>query len=45
MMWIEIIKGLLTAFFLFEGDALVCERVYVDPGTILRQLTEPAAGP
>jgi steroid delta-isomerase-like uncharacterized protein len=27
-----------AAFFLFEGDRLVCERVYFDAGTILRQL-------
>jgi steroid delta-isomerase-like uncharacterized protein len=26
------------AMFLFEGDGLVCERVYFDAGTILRQL-------
>ena len=29
----------MTAFFVFEGDGLVCERVYFDAGTILRQLT------
>jgi predicted ester cyclase len=29
----------MTAFFLFEGDDLVCERVYFDSATILRQLT------
>ncbi len=29
----------MTAFFLFEGAKLVCERVYFDSGTILRQLT------
>jgi steroid delta-isomerase-like uncharacterized protein len=29
----------MTAFFLFEGDGLVCERVYFDSATILRQLT------
>jgi steroid delta-isomerase-like uncharacterized protein len=34
----------MTAFFLFEGDGLVCERVYFDSGTILRQLQEGAAG-
>jgi len=34
----------MTAFFLFEGDGLVCERVYFDSGTILRQLQEDAAG-
>jgi hypothetical protein len=26
------------AMFLFEGENLVCERVYFDAGTILRQL-------
>jgi steroid delta-isomerase-like uncharacterized protein len=29
----------MTAFFLFEGTNLVCERVYFDSATILRQLT------
>lgn len=29
----------MTAFFLFEGRDLVCERVYFDSATILRQLT------
>ena len=28
----------MTAFFLFEGDRLVCERVYFDAATIARQL-------
>jgi steroid delta-isomerase-like uncharacterized protein len=28
----------MTAFFLFEEERLVCERVYFDVGTILRQL-------
>src|SRR3954466_15583621 len=28
-----------AAFFLFEENRLVCERVYFDTGTILRQLT------
>jgi steroid delta-isomerase-like uncharacterized protein len=28
----------MTAFFLFEGDGIVCERVYFDSATILRQL-------
>jgi steroid delta-isomerase-like uncharacterized protein len=28
----------MAAFFLFEEDRLVCERVYFDVGTILRQL-------
>ena len=28
----------MAAFFIFEEDRLVCERVYFDPGTILRQL-------
>jgi steroid delta-isomerase-like uncharacterized protein len=29
----------MTAFFVFEGTGLVCERVYFDAATILRQLT------
>ena len=29
----------MTAFFLFDGTNLVCERVYFDSATILRQLT------
>ena len=29
----------MTAFFIFEGAALVCERVYFDSATILRQIT------
>ena len=29
----------MTALFLFEGAGLVCERVYFDAATILRQLT------
>ncbi|HSP97094.1 MAG TPA: ester cyclase [Candidatus Dormibacteraeota bacterium] len=29
----------MTAFFVFEEARLVCERVYFDAGTILRQLT------
>ncbi len=29
----------MTAFFIFEGTDLVCERVYFDAGTIRRQLT------
>ena len=29
----------MTAFFLFEGRDLVCERVYFDAATMLRQLT------
>jgi steroid delta-isomerase-like uncharacterized protein len=32
----------MTAFFLFEGEDLVCERVYFDSATILRQLTAEA---
>ena len=28
----------MTAFFLFDGDRLVCERVYFDQLTIMRQL-------
>ncbi len=29
----------MTAFFVFEEDRLVCERVYFDSASILRQLT------
>lgn len=29
----------MTAFFLFDGADLICERVYFDSATILRQLT------
>jgi ketosteroid isomerase-like protein len=29
----------MCAFFLFDGDRIVCERVYYDTATILRQLT------
>jgi steroid delta-isomerase-like uncharacterized protein len=29
----------MMAFFIFEGDGLVCERVYFDSGSILRQIT------
>jgi steroid delta-isomerase-like uncharacterized protein len=29
----------MAAFFIFEGTDLVCERVYFDSATILRQLT------
>jgi hypothetical protein len=29
----------MTAFFVFEGADLVCERVYFDSATILGQLT------
>lgn len=29
----------MTALFIFEGDKIVCERVYFDSATILRQLT------
>jgi len=32
-------KCQMTAFFIFEGTGLVCERVYFDSATILRQLT------
>jgi predicted ester cyclase len=32
----------MAAFFLFEGRDLVCERVYFDTATILRQLTSDA---
>jgi steroid delta-isomerase-like uncharacterized protein len=29
----------MAAFFLFDDEAIVCERVYYDTATILRQLT------
>ena len=32
-------KCRMTAFFIFEGTSLVCERVYFDSATILRQLS------
>jgi steroid delta-isomerase-like uncharacterized protein len=32
-------KCRMTAFFIFEGRDLVCERVYFDSATMLRQLT------
>jgi predicted ester cyclase len=32
-------KCRMAAFFIFEGTGLVCERVYFDMATILRQLT------
>jgi steroid delta-isomerase-like uncharacterized protein len=32
-------RSRMMAFFLFEGTELVCERVYFDVGTVLRQLT------
>ena len=32
-------KVRMTAFFIFEGEALVCERVYFDSGSILRQIS------
>jgi hypothetical protein len=32
-------KCRMTAFFIFEEADLVCERVYFDSGTVLRQLT------
>ena len=28
----------MMAFFLFDGDRIVCERVYFDSATIVRQL-------
>ncbi len=31
-------KCRMTAFFIFEGAHLICERVYFDSATILRQL-------
>jgi steroid delta-isomerase-like uncharacterized protein len=35
-------KCRMTALFLFEGAKIVCERVYFDTATILRQLAEPS---
>ena len=32
-------KCRMTAFFIFEGRDLVCERIYFDAATMLRQLT------
>lgn len=32
-------RARMTAFFIFDDAGIVCERVYFDPGTILRQLT------
>jgi steroid delta-isomerase-like uncharacterized protein len=32
-------KCRMTAFFIFDGTGLVCERVYFDSATVLRQLT------
>jgi len=34
----ETFRCRMTAFFLFEGGLIVCERVYFDAATILRQL-------
>jgi steroid delta-isomerase-like uncharacterized protein len=31
-------RSRMTAFFVFEGDRIVCERVYFDQMTLLRQL-------
>jgi steroid delta-isomerase-like uncharacterized protein len=31
-------RARMTAFFIFEGDRIVCERVYFDQATIMRQL-------
>jgi steroid delta-isomerase-like uncharacterized protein len=31
-------RARMTAFFVFEGDRIVCERVYFDQMTLLRQL-------
>jgi len=35
-------KCRMTAFFIFEGSGLVCELVYFDSATIMRQLTSPS---
>ena len=37
-------KARMTAFFIFDGHGIACERVYFDSQTILRQLLE-GAGP
>jgi predicted ester cyclase len=34
----------MAAVFLFEGEGIVCERVYFDAGTIYRQLESEADG-
>jgi steroid delta-isomerase-like uncharacterized protein len=31
-------RAQMTAFFIFEGERIVCERVYFDQASILRQL-------
>jgi len=31
-------RARMTAFFIFEGERIVCERVYFDQATIMRQL-------
>ncbi|MHB8533424.1 MAG: ester cyclase [Solirubrobacteraceae bacterium] len=31
-------KAQMTAFFIFEGEKIVCERVYFDQAGIMRQL-------
>jgi len=33
----------MVALFVFEGDGIVCERVYFDAGTIYRQLEDEAS--
>lgn len=33
-------RSRMTSFFLFDDSGLVCERVYSDTATVLRQLTE-----
>jgi len=35
----------MIALFFFEGDRIVCERVYFDSATILRQLGLMPAAP
>ena len=37
-------RARMAAFFLFEGRHLVCERVYFDSSSILRQLTSDDGG-
>jgi steroid delta-isomerase-like uncharacterized protein len=35
-------RSRMTAFFIFDGEGIVCERVYFDAQTLLRQLLDGA---
>jgi len=35
-------RARMTAFFIFDGEGIVCERVYFDAQTLLRQLLDGA---